>query len=431
MMQDYEPLVSLAVALGVGLLIGLQRQHSAQQDGQPEGQYLGGIRTYPMYALAGGLCVLLAQKLTLWLLPATLVVLTAPLILAYMQDLKEGKDRGLTSEVSFVLAFLLGVMSCSDGVIAIDRDRYLIVAAIGVAITTLLATKKPLHGLASRISSEDLYGTLQFLIMAVIVLPLLPNRPIGPLEIINPFSVGLMVVLMSGVSFIGYVAIKLVGAGGGLGLTGLIGGVVSSTAVTLSVSGRAKQQPTLADSCALAVMLASTVMGARVTLVISALNRELLKVILIPLAVMIASGLLVSIVLFFLSRKHKEGAHGEMEFKNPFEIGRALKFAAIFIVVMFISKAAAVHFGNTGTYIAALLGGLTDMDAITLSMARMAGSGLDMKIAAVAILIAAASNTVVKTSLATSLGGWNYGKRLIIGYAAVLAATAAAGFMVL
>jgi uncharacterized membrane protein (DUF4010 family) len=264
------------------------------------------------------------------------------------------------------------------------------------------------------------------LILAVIVLPLLPDRPVGPLQIINPFSVGLMVVLMSAVSFVGYVAIRLIGAGSGLGLTGLVGGLVSSTAVTLSVSGQARREPHLGDSCALAVMLASTVMGVRVALVISALNRDLLKVLLIPLGVLIAASLAVSAVLYLLSRRNTQAAQGNVEFSNPFEIGTALKFALIFIVVLFISKLASTHFGNTGTYIAALLGGLTDMDAITLSMARMAGTGLDLKAAALAILIAAASNTVVKTTLAVSLGGWSYGKKLIAANAAVLAATAAA-----
>lgn len=425
-MNTYEPFICLAVALGVGLLIGLQREQSAHQDGQGEGDYLGGIRTYPMYAIAGALTTMLAQKLSLWLLPAVLTVLSAPLILAYAQDLKQGRDRGLTSEVSFVLAFLLGALATAEKVIDPMSMRLLLVAVIGVAMTTLLSMKKPLHDLAQRVSSDDMYSTLKFLVLAVIVLPLLPNRTVGPLDVINPFSVGLMIVLMAGVGFVGYVAIRLMGAGRGLGLTGLIGGLVSSTAVTLSVAGRARQEPSLSNSCALAVLLASTVMVARVALVISALNRELLKAVAIPLAGMIAGGLLAALVLYLLSRKDAPGGPSGVHFSNPFELGTAFKFGAIYVVILFITKGAVQYFGNSGVYIASLLGGLTDMDAVTISMSRLAGTGVEMKAAAIAIMIAAASNTCVKTGLAISLGGWGFGKRVLLSFLAVLACGAAA-----
>jgi len=425
-MNTYEPFICLGVSLGVGLLIGLQREQSAHQDGHAEGDYLGGIRTYPMYALAGALATLLAQKLSLWLLPAVLLVLSAPLVLAYAQDLKDGKDRGLTSEVSFVLAFMLGALALAEQVITPMSTRLLLVSAIGVSITALLSMKKPLHDLAQRVSSEDMYSTLKFLVLAVIVLPLLPNRNVGPLDVLNPFSVGLMIVLMAGVSFAGYVAIRLLGAGHGLGLTGLIGGLVSSTAVTLAVSGRARHDPSLGNSCALAVILASTVMVGRVALVISAVNRDLLKVVAIPLGGMVAGGLLAALVLFLLARKDSKAATSEMHFHNPFELGTAFKFGAIYVVILFITKGAVTYFGNSGVYLASLLGGLTDMDAVTLSMSRLAGSGLEMTAAAIAILIAAASNTCVKTGLSISLGGWNFGKRVLLAFFAVLVAGAGA-----
>lgn len=428
-MNTYEPFICLGVSLGVGLLIGLQREQSAHQDGHAEGDYLGGIRTYPMYALAGALTVLLAQKLSMWLLPAALVVLSTPLILAYAQDLKDHKDRGLTSEVSFVLAFLLGALALADGVISPMSTRLLLVAAMGVAITALLSMKKPLHGLAKRVSSEDMYSTMKFLVLAVIVLPLLPNTTVGPLDVLNPFSVGLMIVLMAGVSFAGYVAVRLLGAGHGLGLTGLIGGLVSSTAVTLAVSGRARNDATLANSCALAVILASTVMVGRVALVISAVNRELLKVVAVPLAGMVAGGLIAALVLFLLTRNDAKATSTDMHFKNPFELGTAFKFGAIYVVILFITKGAVTYFGNSGVYIASLLGGLTDMDAVTLSMSRLGGAGLDMTVAAIAILIAAASNTCVKTGLSISLGGWHFGKRVLLAFVGVLAAGAGAAFV--
>lgn len=427
-MSAYEPFICLAVALGVGLLMGLQREQSAHQSGYGEGDYLGGIRTYPMYALAGALTTLLTEKLTIWLLPAVLLVLSAPLILAYAQNVQQGRDRGLTSEVSFVLAYLLGALALAHQVVAPMSARLLLVAAIGVAVTSLLSMKKPLHDLAQRVSSEDLYSTLKFLVLAVIVLPLLPNKTLGPLDVINPFGVGLMIVLMAGVGFVGYVAIRLLGAGRGLGLTGLIGGLVSSTAVTLSVSGRARNEPSLSNSCALAAILASTVMVARVALMISAVNRDLLRVVAWSLGGLVAGGLVAALVLFLLSRKDVPGGPSGVHLHNPFELMTAFKFGAIFVVVLFISKVASIYFGNRGVYIASLLGGLTDMDAVTLSMSGLAGHEVDLRVAARAILIAAASNTCVKASLALSLGGWYYGKRVLFGCLLILLCGVGAAF---
>jgi uncharacterized membrane protein (DUF4010 family) len=167
-------------------------------------------------------------------------------------------------------------------------------------------------------------------------------------------------------------------------------------------------------------------MVVRVALVISALNRGLLKAVAIPLAGMTAGGLLAALALYLLSRKDAPGGPSEMRFHNPFELGTAFKFGAIYVVILFITKGAVQYFGNSGVYIASLLGGLTDMDAVTLSMARLAGTGVDMKVAAIAVLIAAASNTCVKTGLAISLGGWVFGKRVLLSFLAVLACGALA-----
>lgn len=421
--------VCLAVALGVGLLIGLQREQSAHQEGHREGDYLGGIRTYPMYALAGALTTLLALHLTLWLLPAVLLVLSAPLILAYAQDVKQGKDRGLTSGAAFVLTYLLGALALAEPVASPASARLLLVAAIGVAIAALLSLKKPLHGLALLVTSEDLYATLKFLVLAVIVLPLLPDKTVGPLDVINPFGVGVMIVLMAGVGFAGYVAIRTLGAQRGLGLTGLVGGLVSSTAVTLSVSGRARQEPSLRDACALAATLASTVMAARVALIIAAVNRALLRAVVIPLSGVIAGGLLAALVLHLRARKESPGGPSGVQFRNPFELGTALKFGALFVAVLFFSKGAALYFGHRGVYVAALLGGLTDVDAVTLSMSRLAGSGLDARAAAGAVLLAAASNTCVKAGFALALGGWHFGKRVLLSFLCMLLCGAGAALV--
>ncbi|MBC8126382.1 MAG: MgtC/SapB family protein, partial [Gloeobacteraceae cyanobacterium ES-bin-144] len=245
-MTQYEPFLSLGVALGIGLLIGMQREQSAMAEGaREEGYFIGGIRTYPLFALAGGIAALLAKKLGLWIIGFTFGALMAPILIAYMQDVGKERDRGITSELAFVIVFLLGILSGIDGVIDPPGTRYLVVAAIAVAVTTLLSLKQPLHSLVEKITMGDVYATLKFLILAVIVLPLLPNESFGPYKALNPFHIGLMIVLLAGIGFIGYLLIRMLGTGRGLALTGFIGGLISSTAVTLSFSGRARRDPRL------------------------------------------------------------------------------------------------------------------------------------------------------------------------------------------
>jgi uncharacterized membrane protein (DUF4010 family) len=224
-----------------------------------------------------------------------------------------------------------------------------------------------------------------------------------------------MVVLIAGISFVGSLAIRILGARRGLGLTGLVGGLVSSTAVTLSFSGRAKEETRLHASFALAVVLASSVMFLRVLLEVAVVNRELLPRLAIPMGAMAVGGALASALLYRRSRK-LEATLPEIQFSNPFELSSALKFAALFGFILLVSKAATTYFGAGATYLAGLLAGTTDVDAITLSMARLVKGGLAPEVAVTTILIAVASNSVVKASMATVVGGWAFGRIVALSY---------------
>src|SRR5512145_456111 len=397
-MTRYEPFLSLGLATSAGLLIGLERERSAPTDPNEE-SFLGGARTHPLFALVGGLSVLASRQLGVWAFILPLGGLIALIVANYWRDVICNRTRGITSEAAFLLSFMLGALSLTEGVIEPLSRKVFVVAAVAVVATALLSSKPAIHPLARRISSADITGTLEFLVLAVIVVPLLPDEKLGPLQTLNPHDIGLFVILISGISFVGYAGIRLLGPERGLGLTGVVGGLVSSTAVTLSLAGRAREHEEIGESASLAVILASTIMFVRVIVIVAVVNPALVRLIGPPLAVSAGAGLSASLFLWLRSRRIRRAA-GAIAFTNPFELGRALGFALLFAVVLVGSKAAALHLGNAGTYAAGLIAGSTDVDAITLSMAGLAGGPIDPSVAATTIFLGAGANTLVKGVLA-------------------------------
>ncbi len=420
-MTEYEPFVSLGLAAAAGLLIGLERERSAPE--LPTDPFLGGARTHPLFALVGGVATLAARELGPFFALMALGALVAFLVVAYQGDVRRDRGRGITSEAAFLLSFLLGVLACTRGVIEPTSRRIFVVAGTAVVATFLLSSRPATKRLAHAMSREDLASTLKFLVVAVVVLPLLPDRTFGPLDVLNPFDVGRLMVLISVLSFVGYAGIRLLGPQRGLGLTGVVGGLVSSTAVTLSMSGRARERPELADSAALAVVLACTIMFVRVWAIVAVVNPALQAGLAFPMAASAAAGLVASLLLWLRARRSTtEGA--QVTFTNPFELGRALQFALLFAVVLLGSKAAALHLGTAGTYAAGVLAGTTDVDAITLSMARLGGAEVAASVATTTIFLGAASNTLVKGIMAAVLGGWPFGRRVLLANLAMLLAGA-------
>jgi uncharacterized membrane protein (DUF4010 family) len=418
-MTDHEPFVSLGLAAAAGLLIGLERERSAPADRRAE-TFLGGARTHPMFALVGAVSTLLSRQLGGVAVVLPLAALVLLLVASYAGDVLRDRDRGITSEAALLLSYLLGVLSLSEGVIEPLAHKIFVVAAVAVVATFLLSSKPTLHPFVRAVTTEDVTATLKFLVVAVVVLPLLPDRNLGPYGVWNPFQVGMLVVLISGVSFVGYAGIRLLGPHRGLGLTGLVGGVISSTAVTLSMSARARERPEIADAAALAVVLASTIMFLRIVVLVAFVNPSLEGRLFFPVAGATLAGLAAGAVLFSRTRRGRaEG--GAIAVANPFELSRAVQFALLFAVILLGSKAAAVHLGTAGTYAAGLLAGATDVDAITLSMAKLAGTGeIVERVATTTIFLAAASNTAVKGVLAAVLGGWVFGRRVLLAQLALL-----------
>ncbi len=405
-MESFEPYPSLALALLSGLLIGLEREHSKPGAEEKRG-FTGGVRTYPIFAMLGATSGLMGQ------LPLFAAALGLSLFLAvgYWRDVEQG-HVGLTSEGSALLTFFLGALATAQ-VIQPLRMRIFVVASIAVAITFLLSAKSELRQFSAKLSRDDVIATLKFLIIAVIVLPLLPNEPLGPYGALNPYRIGFMVLLIAGIGFVGYVAMRLFGHGKGLLITGAIGGLVSSTAVTLASAARAKQTPALAKVSALAVVIASTIMFVRVLITVAAVELSLLPKLAIPLGVMAGVSLGAVGWMAFRDRAHRSET-GEVKLSNPFELRKAFQFGAFFVFILVASRWATETFGNAGTYFAGLLAGLTDVDAITLTMANLVKSkSLEPEVATRTIVIAVASNTVVKAIMAVVLGGWPFASRIV------------------
>ncbi|RUO56498.1 MgtC/SapB family protein [Pseudidiomarina homiensis] len=388
--------LALAYALAVGLIIGLERGWS--QRGKGDGQRFAGFRTFAIVSLAGGVLPLLTE-----IIPATFVLvlwvavffsITALVIAAHLLEARQTADFGITTELSLLLTFLLGSL-CTAGFVDI---------AVPIAvITALLLSLKPLlHGWLERLQQRELFAILQMLLISVVLLPLLPNQGLGPGGVINPYLIGWMVVLITGISFVGYFAIKMLGSRRGLLLTGLLGGLASSTAVTLSFSRLGKLQEHGHQLLVAAILLAAGTMFPRMLVEVAVLNRPLLQELILPLVVMMSVTYVG--VIYLVRRAHRGAKPINFVLNNPFDIVTALKFAALLIAILLLAHYAHRYFDALGIYAVAAISGLTDVDAITLSLAKMASNGLEHAVAVPAILLAASVNTAVKMGMVGLLG---------------------------
>jgi uncharacterized membrane protein (DUF4010 family) len=239
--------------------------------------------------------------------------------------------------------------------------------------------------------------------------------------VLNPRKIGLMIVLVAGVSFAGYVASRVTGNRRGLLVTGLLGGLASSTAVTLTFSGRAKESPSLVSLCAIAIMAACSTMFLRMLVIVAAVDRPLLPMLALPLGAMAVAGFASAALLYRSASKHVENGK-EVPLQNPFALAQAIKFGLIYAAVSFVAKAAQIYLGSKGVLASSVLAGLTDVDAIMLSLMDLHKEGMSAETAATGIALAATTNTLVKAGMALVLGGAALGKRVGLGLLVALAA---------
>jgi uncharacterized membrane protein (DUF4010 family) len=417
-MFDLGLALRFGAALGLGLLLGLERERKRDAE-----LLFGGVRTFALIALLGAIGAFVERELNQgWLMLAAFVAVSALVVVSYTSTAARG-EVGITTEISALLAFVVGALC--------GWDRVDVASVTTVVCLLLLTLKDYLHRLARRVELEDVEATLQFAVISVIILPLLPNEVFGPppLNVINPYKIWLMVVLIAGLNFLGYVLVKVLGSEHGLLVTGILGGLVSSTAVTLSFSQRSRQEPAMSAAFVLAIVVAWTIMFLRVVVIVGLVNPALAAVLAQPLGLMAATGVLVSLVLWKRTRSQETGV--VTAGANPFELGEAIKFGLLFGVVTVVAKAAQVYLGETGLYLAGAVAGLTDVDAISLSMANLAtADGESLKVAARTIVVAVLSNTLVKTGMGVFLGTPALRRALLIATVLLLIAAAVGAVIV-
>ena len=399
----------LLISLALGMLIGLQRERVETA--------LGGIRTFPLVTLLGTICGQLAQLHGGWILGAGFVSLTALMFLSNPPRRRAGEGLGLTTEFAVLLLYALGAFLVSG--------QNLLVVMLGGVIALLLHWKQPLHRFAGAVGDADMRAIMQFVLISMVILPVLPHENYGPFGALNPFEIWLMVVLIVGMSLAGYVASKFFGAVGGVLLSGALGGVVSSTATTVSSARISRGTPAGAPLVALLIMIASTVAMARVLIEIGIVASGSFLQLALPLGAMLGAMALIAAGAYFFTRKEPAELPAQ---ENPAHLKTALLFALIYAVIKLALAAAKEHFGTTGLYAVGVISGLTDMDAITLSTARLVDAqGLEAGTGWRTILIAALANLAFKGGAVAMLGS----RRLFAHVALLFGLSILAGGLIL
>jgi uncharacterized membrane protein (DUF4010 family) len=400
-MTDLENFKLLGTALVLGLLIGLERGWRERE--RREGMRIAGLRTYGLIGFLGGLSAMLAKEAGPQLIGFVFIALALILLVAYSKSREQFEDVGITSMIASLLAFILGALAVFG---------HAVLAASSAVVTTLLLGFKPLlHSWISKLDRRELEATLKLLLISVVMLPVLPDRGYGPWEMFNPYHVWWMVVLIAGISYLGYFAIRIAGNRHGPVVTGIFGGLVSSTAVTLNLARVAKEGAPLSNSLAAGILTACATMFVRTLLLASILNFALFRQLLVPLSAMGGLTYLWALLLWLKTKTIQEHA-GDVPLENPFQLGMALKFGVFLSVIMLLSKVLQIQFGNAGAYVLASISGVADVDPITLSMAQMSKQGLDITVAEYAVLIAVAVNSGFKSLMTWVIGGHAIGFRV-------------------
>lgn len=413
---DVATIGDFAIALLIGAMIGVERE---KRKAEGKGG-IGGLRTFILFALVGAVAGFLSRGGGVpWLVVAALALVAALVLAGYLVGARVEPDAfGLTTELAAVAVCLLGAMTMLG-----HRE---LAIGLGVVTAAVLAYKQPLHGLVAKLGWDDVYAGVRLSIATFIILPLLPNAPVGPWGALNPYKLWLLVILISSLSLVGYVATRWLGAGRGAALTGLTGGLVSSTAVTLAFARRGREEPGAAAALACGILIAWAVMFGRVVVEVAVVNAALLAPVSVPL---VAMGLVATGLAWLSYRRGTAGRggpdDGEVPLRNPFSLTSAVEFAAFFALVLLLVKGVQLHLPGRGVHLVAALAGLTDVDAITLSMAEYAKAG-DPGTAVTAIVIAALTNTVVKCGMVVLLSGPALRRPILLATGTILATGTAA-----
>lgn len=401
-MTQHRHIMELAIALLLGALIGIQRGWKDRN--REPGQRVAGVRTHTLTALTGALGVILARHLGQWVFVGLMVSLAIVGVVAYRQRVQRLQDYSITGLVGLMMTFLFGALAA--------LGEIELAASAAVVTALILDNKDEIHGLLAKLQAHELDAGLKLLLITVVVLPLLPDRGLGPNGFINPYQIWWMVVLIAAISFVGYFAMRLGGTEKGILFTGLFAGLSSSTALTLHFSRLARETKPLSPLLSAGILLACGTLFLRILVLCAIINSDLLPRLAPPALVMMTLLYLPALVLWFRHRHHQVDRPQMMQ--NPLELRFAIGFGLLLVGVMVAGELLRQWLGDLGLYILSATSGVADVDAVSLSLARMSASGLDLNTAVVGIIIAASVNNVVKAGIAFVIGPVALGRRVAI-----------------
>ena len=397
-------ILGVLISMGIGLILGLEREYDKLKD-----QGFAGIRTFPIVAILGFSLGNLTEKFTPWLLIVSLGAFILFLAFNHFFQKQEEYGKGLTTNLALIATFVLGVM--------VSAEFYRDAVATAVIIVTLLSLKTRFRTVISNITSEELFAFIKFSIIALLILPFLPNKTYGPNDLLNPFEIGSIIVIVSFLNFIGYLLVKYVGSKKGILLTAILGGLISSTAVTWSYASRSMESPELSRKYAAGIIIASAIMFPRLILLAYIFNNALLTYLALPFGVLTLVCLVVSLLLI---KRDSNKPDTNIKLGNPMNLLNAIGFGVIYVVILFAVFYSNEFFGESGLYYSALIAGLGDTDAITISMAKFSLDGEKLKLASTVIIAAIMSNMLVKLGITAFRGSKTTGKLVTYTFGGII-----------
>jgi len=407
----------MLVTAGIGFVLGLEREYSQYSE---KGEIFAGLRTFTLVALLGFLTAYLGITFTYWIFIAGFLGVVAIVAISYWVTSNEG-NIGSTTEFAIIFTFLLG------GLVLVGSINLSL--ALTVITLVLLSLKLRLKSMIGQLTQKELFAFVRFVVIALLILPFLPNEFYGPYEVINPREVGWIIVLTSGIGFVGYILMKFLGTDRGILLTSILGGLVSSTLVTFTFSKKSKENPELSQNYAVGIFAAATIMIARVFLWVFIFNKSMLVSLTLPLLIIFFTAF--GVALFFYNKQfEKQRSVDKIVLGDPLNIRNAVFFGVFYMGILLLVSYANQTYGANGIYFSSSISALTDVDAIAISVSKLGGTTINLLIAQNAILLATLSNTVVKIGIALFTGSHKLKNYVLIGYGCIFIA-GIIGFLVL
>ncbi|MHB1196959.1 MAG: MgtC/SapB family protein [Lutibacter sp.] len=412
-LTEFDFLIRMLVTAGIGFVLGLEREYSQYSE---KGEIFAGLRTFTLVALLGFLTAYLGITFTYWIFIAGFLGVVTIVAISYWVTSNEG-NIGSTTEFAIIFTFLLG------GLVLVGNINLSL--ALTVITVVLLSLKLTFRTMIGQLTQKELFAFVRFVVIALLILPFLPNEFYGPYEVINPREVGWIIVLTSGIGFVGYILMKFLGTDRGILLTSILGGLVSSTLVTFMFSKKSKETPELSQNYAVGIFAAATIMVLRIFLLVFIFNKAMLVELSIPLLIILLTAF--GIALYFYNKQfEKQHTVDKIVLGDPLNIKNAVFFGVFYMGILLLVSYANHVYGTKGIYLSSAISALTDIDAIAISVSKLGGTTMNLLIAQNAILLATLSNTVVKIGIAVLTGSRQLKKYVLIGYGFIFIAGIAA-----